>query len=349
MHWDFYTLLSVLSGIVLIAASLAGPVVGTARERLSFFAVGAFSFIYGIWVATQTSGFFMFSVAPAGLAVLIIVRAVQHAGQAKPAAPAGASTAAGPQTPSRPGGPPRHGAPPRHEASPALEPPRHPEGPGARHGRRTTLSALQAAQPERVRQAVDSTSRSFCPAFLLPGSSEVSAPGDGLDYYLSEPLTFGWSLADGKPRLPRGEELFGLWQAGARVKVAVGRDLNPTTPRPGVSWVTVLDGTGLIALSRYRVIGVVVRGDSLLGAFDGSDDTGIALWSLPLRRFSSVSMTAVEHGEGLVLSSAEPAGHVTLTGIRTAGAPGRQAAAVPPEHVADMINRARADVPTRIG
>ena len=65
MHWDFYTLLSVLSGIVLIAASLAGPVVGTARERLSIFAVGAFSFAYGIWVATQTSGFFMFSVAPA--------------------------------------------------------------------------------------------------------------------------------------------------------------------------------------------------------------------------------------------------------------------------------------------
>ena len=350
MHWDFYTVLSVLSGIVLIAASLAGPVVGTARERLSIFAVGAFSFIYGIWVATQTSGFFMFSVAPAGLTVLIIVRAVQHAGQAKPAGPAGAGTAAvGPQTPSRPGGPPRHGAPPRHEASPALESPPRPEGPGARHGRRTTLSALQAAQPGRVRQAVDGTSRSFCPAFLLPGSSEVSAPGDGLDYYLSESLMFGWSLADGKPRLPRGEELFGLWQADARVKVAVGRDLNPTTPRPGVSWVTVLDGTGLIALSRHRVIGVVVRGDSLLGTFDGSDGTGIALWSLPLRRFSSVSVTAAGHGEGLVLSSAEPAGHVTLTGIGTAGAPGRQAAAVPPEHVADMINRARADVPSRTG
>jgi hypothetical protein len=381
MHWDFFTLLSVLSGIVLIAASLAGAVVGTARERLSIFAVGAFSFIYGIWVATQTSGFFMFSVAPAGLAVVIIVRAVQHAGQAKPAAPAGARTAAEatavavgahrapyspappspapspppspapswPQTLSRPGGPPRHGAPPRHEASPAPEPPRRPEGPGARHGRRTTLSALQAAQPERVRQVVDGTSRSFCPAFLLPGSSEVSAPGDGLDYYLSESLTFGWSLADGKPRLLRGEELFGLWQAGARVKVAVGRDLNPTTPAPGVSWVTVLDGTGLIALSRHRVIGVVVRGDSLLGAFDGSDGTGIALWSLPLRRFSSVSVTAVGNGQGLVLSSAEPAGHVTLTGIGTADAPGRQGAAVPPEHIADMINRARADVPTRTG
>ena len=357
MHWDFYTLLAVLSGIVLIAASLAGPVVGTVRERLSVFAVGAFSFIYGIWVATQTSGFFMFSVAPAGLAVLIIVRAVQHAGQKKPAAaPAGVGTpAAWPEAPPRPEGsprpqgPPRHGAPPRHEASPALEAPRRPEGPGGRHGRRTTLSALQAAQPERVRQAVHGTSRSFCPAFLLPGSSALSAPGGGLDYYLSESLTFGWSLADGKPRLPRGEELFGLWQASARVKVAVGRDLSPTTPGPDVSWVTVLGGTGLIALSRHRVIGVVVRGDSLLGTFDGDGGTGIALWSLPLRRFSSVSVTAVGHGEGLVLSCAEPAGHVTLTGIGTAGTPGRQAAAVPPGHVADLINRARADVPSRTG
>ena len=45
MHWDFYTLLSVLSGIVLIAASLAGPVVGTARGTAEFFSVGTFSFI----------------------------------------------------------------------------------------------------------------------------------------------------------------------------------------------------------------------------------------------------------------------------------------------------------------
>lgn len=286
MHWDFFTLLSVFSGIVLIAASLAGPVMGPARERLSIFAVGAFSFAYGIWVATQTSGFFMFSVAPAGLAAIIIIRAVQHAGQKK---------------------------------------------------------------PERIRQAVLGQTTAFCPPFQLPGSAEVSAPGNGADYYLSESLALGWSVVDGKPRLPRGEELFGLWQVNARVKVAVGPDLNPTTPRPGVSWVTVLDGTGLIALSRHRVIGVVVRGDSLLGVFDGGGSTGIALWCLPLRRFSSVSVAAVGHGEGLVLSSAEPAGHVTLTGISTAEAPGRRAFAVPPGHVAEMINRARAEVSSRIG
>jgi hypothetical protein len=200
-----------------------------------------------------------------------------------------------------------------------------------------------------MRQAVHGTSTSFCPVFQLPGSAELSAPGGGRDYYLSESLAFGWSLVDGKPRLPHGEELFGLWQASARVKVAVGQDLNPTTPRAGVSWVTVLDGTGLFALSRHRVIGVVVRGDSLLGAFDGGGRTGIALWCLPLRRFSSVSVTAVGYGEGLILSSSEPAGHVTLTGISTAGAAGRQAAAVPPGHVAEMINWARAEVSSRIG
>ena len=339
MHWDFYTLLSVLSGIVLIAASLAGRVVGTARERLSIFAVGAFSFVYGIWVATQTSGFFMFSVAPAAMAAVIIIRAVQRAGKKKPPAAQSSASAAALSS----GTPAEAVVPSRPEA------PSRPEGAGARHGHQIALSALQAAQPARIRQAVLGQTTAFCPVFQLPGSGEVSAPGSGADYYLSEPLSFGWSLVDGKPRLPHGEELFGLWQASARVKVAVGPDLNPTTPRAGVSWVTVLDGTGLIAISSYRVIGVVVRGDSLLGVFDGSGSTGIALWCLPLRRFSSVSVAAVGHGEGLVLSSADPAGHVPLTGISTAEAPGRQSVAVPVGHVAEMINRARAEVSSRLG
>src|SRR5712692_5918189 len=102
MHWDFFTVLSVLSGIVLIAAGLAGPVVGTARERLGIFALGAFSFVYGIWVATQVSGFYMFSVAPAVLAIMIIIRAVRHAGQKKPPAgqPSSGTAALLPGTPS---------------------------------------------------------------------------------------------------------------------------------------------------------------------------------------------------------------------------------------------------------
>ena len=128
---------------------------GPARERLSIFAVGAFSFAYGIWVATQTSGFFMFSVAPAGLAAIIIIRAVQHAGQKKPpaaqssagaaalspgmpteaAAEAAAGAAAGaapprPAAPSHPEAPSRHGMPSRLEAPPRPEAPLRPEGAG---------------------------------------------------------------------------------------------------------------------------------------------------------------------------------------------------------------------------
>ena len=377
MHWDFFTVLSVLSGIVLIAAALAGPVVGTVRERLSIFAVGAFSFGYGVWVATQTSGFYMFSVAPAALAVGIILRAVQHSGQKKRAAgptrapvgppspgtaaapagtPSGAGAVAGayrapyqqaPPQPAPPRPAPPQPAPPRpappRPAPPQLAP-RHLEAPGATQSRRVTVSALQAAQPERIRQAVHGNSTAFCPVFQLPGSAGLSAPTGSSDYYLAESLALGWSMADGRPRLPPGEELFGIWQAEVRIKVAIGNDLNPTPPRQGVSWVTVVDGTGLIALSRQRMIGTVVRGDSLLGAFDEAGDTGIALWCLPLLRCSSVSVTPVGHSEGLILSSAEPAGHVTLTGISAAEVTGRQAAGVPPGHVAEMINRARAEL-----
>ena len=356
MHWDFYTLLSVVSGIVLIAASLAGPVVGTARERLSIFAVGAFSFVYGIWVATQTSGFFMFSVAPAGMAVMIIIRAVQHAGQKKPpgaqssasaaalssGTPAEAVAGEAPTEAAVKAAAEAHRAP--YQPAPSQPAPFRPEAPGATQNSQTAVSALRTAQPERIRQAVHIKSTAFCPVFRLPGSTEVSAPTGSSDYYLSESLALGWSMADGWPRLPLGEELLGIWQANARVKVAIGNDLNPTPAKQGVSWVTVLDGTGVIALSRSRVIGTIVRGDSLLGAFDQAGNTGIALWCLPLLRLSSASATPVGPGEGLILSSAEPAGHVTLTGMSAADVVGRQTAGVPPEHVAEKINRARAEM-----
>jgi hypothetical protein len=150
-------------------------------------------------------------------------------------------------------------------------------------------------------------------------------------------------MTDGRPRLPLGEDLFGLWRATVRIKVAIGNDLNPTPALQGVSWVTVLDGTGLIALSRRRVIGAVVHGDSLLGAFGRAGRAGIALWWLPLIHISSVSVTAIGHGKGLILSSAEPAGHVTLTDISPVQVVRGQALGVPPEHVAEMINRARSD------
>lgn len=344
MHWDFFTVLSVLSGIVLIAAGLAGPVVGTARERLGFFALGAFSFTYGIWVATQVSGFFVFSVAPAGVAIMIIVRAAQRAGQNRPPAAQSSSgttpwSAGTPSGATAPGAPPAPCQPTRPQPASSSA-----EAPGVTQGRRAAVSALRAAQPERIRQGVNSRSTAFCPGFQLPGSAGLSVPTDHSDYHLSESLALGWSMADGRPRLPLGEELLGIWQASARVKVAIGNDLNPTPPMQGVSWVTVLDGTGLIALSRRRVIGVVVDGDSLLGTFGRVGNTGIALWCLPLLHISSVSVTPVGHDEGLILSSAKPAGHVTLTGISGAQATGRHAADVLPQHVAETVNQARAEL-----
>lgn len=303
MHWDFFTVLSVLSGIVLIVTSLGGPVVGTARERLGIFAFGAFSLGYGIWVAGQTSGFYVFSLAPAGVAIAIIIRAVQHAGQKKPQV--------------------------RQPSQEIAELP--PGTPAPQPQNRAAGSALRAAQPDRIREAVAGRSTGFCPAFQLPGLAEPPAPAAGGDYCQSEALALGWSLADGLPRLPAGEELLGVWQAAARLKVAVGSDLNPAPAGHGISWVTALDGTGLIALSRTRVMGIVVRGDSLAGAFDRAGGTGAAFWCMPLRRLSSVSVTPVGHGEGLMLSSSEPAGHVTLA-----------AASVPPQQLAQLISQATA-------
>lgn len=303
MHWDFFTVLSVLSGIVLIAASLGGPVVGTARERLGIFAFGAFSLAYGIWVAGQTSGFYVFSLAPAGTAIAIVIRAVQHAGQKKPQV-----RQPGPGTAGLQAGTP---APPQQN--------------------RAAASALRSAQPDRIREAVAGRSTGFCPAFQLPASPEPSAPSAVGGYCQSEALALGWSLADGLPRLPAGEELLGVWQAAARLKVAAGSDLKPAVAGHGISWVTALDGTGLIAVSRTRVMGIVVRGDSLAGVFDQAGGTGAAFWCMPLRRISSVSPAQAGHGEGLMLSSSEPAGHVTLT-----------ATSVPPHQLAQLISQARA-------
>jgi hypothetical protein len=305
MRWDFYTVLSVLSGIVLIGAGLAGPVVGSARERLGIAALGVFSFVYGIWVATQTSGFYVFSVAPALLAITIIVRAVQHAVKNKqPTLAAGAASRSPGVSDAR--------------ARPA------PVQPTASGGRRVAVSPLQAAQPARVRQVVESKSSLFCPVFQLETSPS--------DDYFSEPVAFGWSMADDRPRLPPGEELIRIWTTTVRLKVAIDEEMNPTPPRQDVRWVTVVDGTGLIMLSGLRLMGIVVRGDSLTGAIG---DSGRALWSLPLRRLASVSVTQA----GLVLSSGESAGFVTLTGMSVAG---RQADDVRPEHVAELINVTRA-------
>jgi len=199
------------------------------------------------------------------------------------------------------------------------------------------ISALRAAQPQRIRDAVYSGSEAFSPAFALLKS--LGHP----DSYMSQSLAVGWSMASCMPTLLSEEELLGIWQAHARVKVAVGNDLRRTAPRPGVSWVTAFDGTGFIALTDRRMVGIVLRGDGLTGTFDRDYETGIALWCMRLDHCSSVSAELVGHRPGLILSSAKPAGYATLTEISPGDVAGDQAvASSAPEHIAGLIEQASA-------
>lgn len=59
MHWDGYTVFSVISGIALLLMALAK---GKASSRALMAAAGAVLIIYGIFVGMQTSGTFVFPV-----------------------------------------------------------------------------------------------------------------------------------------------------------------------------------------------------------------------------------------------------------------------------------------------
>jgi hypothetical protein len=75
MHWDCYTVFSILSGAICIGAGLFARL--SARDRLRALLIGVFFAGYGVYVAHQTSGFFIFSVAifliPIGAAVLLVL------------------------------------------------------------------------------------------------------------------------------------------------------------------------------------------------------------------------------------------------------------------------------------
>lgn len=61
MHWDAYTIFSVLSGVVLMLTAFA-PLGLSDKNRLWTFIAGLVFAGYGIYVAHQTSGFFVFPV-----------------------------------------------------------------------------------------------------------------------------------------------------------------------------------------------------------------------------------------------------------------------------------------------
>lgn len=62
MHWDAYTVCSVLSGAILVLLGLA-PIGAKPKDRFGCLAGGAAFIAYGVYVARQTSGFFVFSPA----------------------------------------------------------------------------------------------------------------------------------------------------------------------------------------------------------------------------------------------------------------------------------------------
>jgi hypothetical protein len=71
MHWEGYTISSVLSGVVLMLLALAA-IGARPKDRLASLAGGAAFIAYGVYVAGQTSGFFVFPVEIFFIPVLAI-------------------------------------------------------------------------------------------------------------------------------------------------------------------------------------------------------------------------------------------------------------------------------------
>ena len=145
MHWDGYTVFSVISGVALIILGLA-PGGLSAKDRIYAIIGGAFFCGYGIYVAKQTSGTFFFPVwifiIPVVAIGYLVVAALggtkpRPDGQTRGAAPpppggSGAATVAPGPAGSRPAAPSAAPMPPARPA--AWSPPPPPPGSaGPRH------------------------------------------------------------------------------------------------------------------------------------------------------------------------------------------------------------------------
>jgi hypothetical protein len=312
MRWDFYTVMSVSSGVVLMVAGLAGPVVGSARERTNLFIAGVISLAYGVWAASQKSGVFFFSITPAILAVFILFRAAQRLSVA-------ATRTVRPATPTIP--------------TPAANPER---GPTTKYVRRSaTSSSLQDAYHQPMRGAVAGNSMAYCPQFVL-----LQAHPDTLQYE-SAPLRLGWSLDSAVVSLDDGETLRTSWQCSARLKVAVGKDLRPAQITPGVSWVTVFDGSGLVGVTKSRIVGLVVKGQSLVGDLHWNRDASVAMWSFPLERCISIEQSQSRYGTDVVLVADSPAGRLTLTRFSPVSTDPTKTEVIAGERVARFLDATR--------
>jgi len=323
MHWDFYTVSAVIGGIALILVAVAfGTVAGTGAQRfwLSFF--GALSIGYGIYVAKQTSGFYIFPVqiilAPIALLALAVVRIIKcstersTAGNPPARSLGNTSNTAGALSvrPIQTGDPTSVTSPPLTGASPTL--------------------TLRAAQPLRVREAVVKQGASFDPRFAV-----LQATPENPLYRRSD-LDLEWSLDNTSPTLHDGEQLLAQWFATSRLKVGLNKDLRPSGPSANVTWVTTFDGPGSVVLTDRRLAGIVRAGESVFGSIGQMADGGIVLWTLDIERAASVTGEQVGSTPAVVISTGTPRGLLYLSNLRSAAADG--AAVVSPDDAAAQIN-----------
>lgn len=79
MHWDGYTVCSVISGIIVVLAAIAGQGLSI-QDRLYGLMGGGFFAAYGVFVASQQSGTFLFPiwifVLPLGAIVYLVANVV---------------------------------------------------------------------------------------------------------------------------------------------------------------------------------------------------------------------------------------------------------------------------------
>jgi len=323
MEWNFYTASAVLAGIVLVVAALAGPIVGTPKERVNIFLFGAFSIGYGIWVAKQTSGIYFFSVVPLAGAVAIVVRVAQRLlTQGRGTNTGGVSLrprAAVPGIVPAAQSAAQIANANRAAASAGATPAQAPASP------RTYM--LRAAQPQNVREAVARSSEFFNPAFaLLKWDPQLTE-------FRRSKMNLTWPIKSGLPVLDDDEDFRASWNGHVRLKVAVGKDLCPTTIAPNILWVSAFEGSGPIVLTDRRLLGFVRAGESIFGGIGEDPAQGVALWSFDLQRCASAAAETTGVGPAVVASSDDPASHLTLSSLVDIGG-----AATSPAAAAAQIN-----------
>lgn len=81
LNWDSYTVFSLLTGLVLVAAAIVPSLGLSAKERILLCLVGCFCAWYGYHVARATSGTYYFStyifLVPIVAVVYVVAKAVE--------------------------------------------------------------------------------------------------------------------------------------------------------------------------------------------------------------------------------------------------------------------------------